>query len=101
MTGRIAFGVSGAGSNLRAIAASAARGELGGSVVLVFADRPCPALDWAVEQGIETALVPGGDDATLAAEDGPPQRSGRTSLLSRAIMRIIGPGDWPPSRTGS
>ena len=31
-----------------------------------FADRACPALDWAAEQGIETALVPGGDDATLA-----------------------------------
>ena len=43
-----------------------ARGELGGEIVLVFADRACPALDWAAEQGIETALVPGGDDATLA-----------------------------------
>ena len=33
-------------------------GELGGEIVLVFADRACPALDWAAEQGIETALVP-------------------------------------------
>ena len=56
----------GAGSNLRALAAAAERGELGGTIVLVFADRACPALDWAAEQGIETALVPGGDDATLA-----------------------------------
>ena len=56
MTGRIAVGVSGAGSNLRAVAAAAGRAELGGSIVLVFADRPCPALDWALEQGFETAI---------------------------------------------
>ena len=37
--GRIAVGVSGAGSNLRALAAAADRAELGGSIVLVFADR--------------------------------------------------------------
>jgi phosphoribosylaminoimidazolecarboxamide formyltransferase/IMP cyclohydrolase len=64
--GRIAVGVSGAGSNLRALHAAAARGELGGEIVLVFADRRCPALDWAAEQGIDTALVDGGDDQALA-----------------------------------
>ena len=32
----------------------------------MFADRACPGLDWAAEQGIDTVLVPGGDDATLA-----------------------------------
>jgi phosphoribosylaminoimidazolecarboxamide formyltransferase/IMP cyclohydrolase len=42
------------------------RGELGGEIVLVFADRPCPALDWAVDEGIDSALIPGGDDAALA-----------------------------------
>jgi phosphoribosylaminoimidazolecarboxamide formyltransferase/IMP cyclohydrolase len=62
----IAVGVSGTGSNLRALVAAARRGELGGDVTLVFADRPCAALDWAVEQGIETILVPGGDDTVLA-----------------------------------
>ena len=65
--GRIAVGVSGAGSNLRALATAAGRSELGGAIVLVFADRPCAALDWAAEQGIDTALIPGGEDATLAA----------------------------------
>jgi phosphoribosylaminoimidazolecarboxamide formyltransferase / IMP cyclohydrolase len=64
--GRIAVGVSGAGSNLQALQAAAVRGELGGTIVLVFADRDCAALGWAREQGIDTALVPGGDDATLA-----------------------------------
>ncbi len=39
VTGRIAVGVSGAGSNLRALAAAAGRGELGGTIGLVFADR--------------------------------------------------------------
>ena len=58
-TGRLAVGVSGGGSNLRALHAAAARGELGGEIALVFADRECPAIDWAVEQGIDTAVVPG------------------------------------------
>jgi phosphoribosylaminoimidazolecarboxamide formyltransferase/IMP cyclohydrolase len=66
VSGRIAVGVSGTGSNLRALAAAAGRGELGGEIILVFADRPCGGLDWAEEQGIETILVPGGEDATLA-----------------------------------
>ena len=64
--GRIAVGVSGAGSNLRALHAAATRGELGGEIALVFADRACPALDWAAEQGIDTALVAEGEDEALA-----------------------------------
>ena len=63
---RIAVGVSGAGLEPAGARRRGRRGELGGEIVLVFADRACPALDWAAEQGIETALVPGGDDATLA-----------------------------------
>ena len=66
MSGRIAVGVSGTGSNLRALVAAAGRGELGGEVVLVFADRACPGLAWAAEQGIEAILIPGGDDTVLA-----------------------------------
>ena len=65
MSGRIAVGVSGTGSNLQALVAAAGRGELGGEVGLVFADRACPGLAWAAEQGIETILIPGGDDAVL------------------------------------
>ena len=66
MSARFAVGVSGAGSNLRSLHAAAGRGELGGDIVLVFADRACAALDWAADQGIETALVSGGDDEALA-----------------------------------
>jgi phosphoribosylaminoimidazolecarboxamide formyltransferase/IMP cyclohydrolase len=88
VTGRIAIGVSGQGSNLRALAAAADRGELGGEIALVFADRACPALDWAAEQGIETALVPGGDDATLAATLG---AVAPDAIVLAGYMRIVGP----------
>jgi phosphoribosylaminoimidazolecarboxamide formyltransferase/IMP cyclohydrolase len=86
--GRIAVGVSGGGSNLRALTAAGARGALGGTVVLVFADRSCPALDWAVEQVIETALVPGGDDATLAATLAAVEAD---AVVLAGYMRIVGP----------
>ncbi len=86
--GRIAVGVSGAGSNLRALHAAAVRGELGGEIVLVFADRPCAALDWAVEQGIDTALVPGGDDATLAETL---LGAGPDVVVLAGYLRIVGP----------
>ena len=88
MTGRVAVGVSGAGSNLRALAAATNRGELGGDIVLVFADRACPALDWAAEQGIETALVPAGDDATLAATL---EAVATDAVVLAGYMRIVGP----------
>jgi phosphoribosylaminoimidazolecarboxamide formyltransferase/IMP cyclohydrolase len=87
-TGRIAVGVSGAGSNLRALAAAGERGELGGRIVLVFADRACAALDWAAEQGIATALVPGGDDGTLAATLA---AVGADAVVLAGYMRIVGP----------
>lgn len=86
--GRIAVGVSGAGSNLRALVAAARRGDLGGEVVCVFTDRACPALDWAAGEGIRTALVPGGDDARLArvlAEHRP------DVVVLAGYMRIVGP----------
>ncbi len=88
MTGRIAVGVSGAGSNLRALVAAARRGGLEGEVVLVFADRACPALDWAAGEGIATALVPGGDDARLAAvlADARPD-----AIVLAGYLRIVGP----------
>ena len=88
MSGQIAVGVSGAGSNLRALVAAAGRGELGGRVVLVFADRPCPALDWAAEAGIETALLPGGDDPALAATL---TAAAPDAVVLAGYMRIIGP----------
>jgi phosphoribosylaminoimidazolecarboxamide formyltransferase / IMP cyclohydrolase len=84
----LAVGVSGSGSNLRAFHAAATRGELGAGIALVFADRPCPALAWAAEQGIETALIPRGDDAVLAET----LESAAVDLVVLAgYMRIVGP----------
>ncbi|MEO8274151.1 MAG: bifunctional phosphoribosylaminoimidazolecarboxamide formyltransferase/IMP cyclohydrolase [Chloroflexota bacterium] len=98
MSGRIAVGVSGAGSNLRALAAAALRGELGGEISLVFADRDCPALAWAAEQGIETALLPG-LAAPGAADRADADDALASTLAAAAIdvvalagyMRIVGP----------
>jgi phosphoribosylaminoimidazolecarboxamide formyltransferase/IMP cyclohydrolase len=80
--------VSGVGSNLRALNAAARRGELGGEIVLVVADRPCRALDWAAEEGIGTVLVPGGADGALRdALEG-----ARSDVVVLAgYMRIVGP----------
>jgi phosphoribosylaminoimidazolecarboxamide formyltransferase/IMP cyclohydrolase len=85
---RIAVGVSGAGSNLRALAAAVGRRELGGGIALVFADRQCAALDWAAGQGIDTALVPGGDDTTLA---GTLRAVEPDVVVLAGYMRIVGP----------
>jgi phosphoribosylaminoimidazolecarboxamide formyltransferase/IMP cyclohydrolase len=85
---RIAVGVSGAGSNLRALVAAARRGALGGEVALVFADRDCPALTWAAGEGLATALVPGGADAALAEV----LRAADPAVIVLAgYMRIVGP----------
>ena len=84
----VAVGVSGLGSNLRALVAADRRGELGGHIGLVFADRPCAALDWAAGEGIATALVPGGDDAALAAAlDAASPRA----IALAGYMRVVGP----------
>ncbi len=95
---RLAVGVSGAGSNLRALYAAASRGELGGRIALVFADRACPALDWAAEQGIDTALVPGGDDGALAEA----LAGARPDVVVLAgYMRLIGRPSSPPTPIAS
>ena len=103
MAGRIAVGVSGAGSNLRALVAIAERGALGGDIALVFADRECPALAWAVEQGIDTAYLPGLGAAPVAGEGNDERaaadRALADSLASASIevvvlagyMRLVGP----------
>jgi phosphoribosylaminoimidazolecarboxamide formyltransferase/IMP cyclohydrolase len=88
VTGRIAVAVSGAGSNLRALVAAAGRGELGGDVVLVIADRPCAAIDWAAETGIATQILPDGDDRQFAAS----LEANAIDVLALAgYMRLLGP----------
>ena len=98
MAHRIAVGVSGTGGNLRALHAASSRCALDAEIVLVFADRPCAALDWAVEQGIETLLVPAaprGDDAARAHEDAVLADSvaavSPELVVLAGFMRIAGP----------
>jgi phosphoribosylaminoimidazolecarboxamide formyltransferase/IMP cyclohydrolase len=88
VSGRIAVGVSGEGSNLRALVAAASRGELGAEIVLVFTDRDCGAIAWAAEQGIETALVPGGSDNALAVTLRAVEPD---AIVLAGYMRLIGP----------
>ncbi len=85
---RLAVGVSGAGTNLRALHVAAVRGELGAQIALVFGDRPCVGLDWAAQQGIETALVPGGQDEALADAL---SSAGIDLVVLAGYMRIAGP----------
>jgi phosphoribosylaminoimidazolecarboxamide formyltransferase/IMP cyclohydrolase len=98
MGGRIAVGVSGSGSNLRALQARIGRGALATDVVLVFADRDCPAIAWAAEAGLETAVIPGlgaAEPDARAAGD----RTLTETLTALAIdavvlagfMRLVGP----------
>jgi hypothetical protein len=78
--------------------AGVARCALDAEIALVFADRPCAALDWAVEQGIETLLVPAaprGDDAARAEEDAVLAESvaavSPELVVLAGFMRITGP----------
>jgi phosphoribosylaminoimidazolecarboxamide formyltransferase/IMP cyclohydrolase len=57
VSGRIAVCVSGTGTNLRALRDYEKRGLLGAEIVLVLADRPCDALGYAADEGIDTALI--------------------------------------------
>ncbi len=98
MGGRIAVGVSGSGSNLRALAARIDRGSLAVEIALVFADRDCSAITWAGEAGLETAVIP-----DLGARE-PDVRSEADRVLAAAVvaagaeavvlagfMRLVGP----------
>jgi phosphoribosylaminoimidazolecarboxamide formyltransferase/IMP cyclohydrolase len=98
MGGRIAVGVSGSGSNLRALAARIDRGALDARIALVFADRPCAATAWAEEAGLETAVIPGlgarepearaAADAVLAETVA---STGADAVVLAGFMRLVGP----------
>ncbi|HYN48939.1 MAG TPA: phosphoribosylglycinamide formyltransferase, partial [Candidatus Nanopelagicales bacterium] len=98
MSGRIAVGVSGSGSNLRALAARIDRGALDAEIALVFADRPCTALDWATAAGIDTALIEdlgardlesrAAADAVLTATA---RAAGVDAVVLAGFMRLVGP----------
>ena len=95
---RLAVGVSGGGSNLRALVAATRSGAVPADVVLVFADRVCPALEWATEEGIDTALIPVPPRSQVAARDDADATLATTLgavrpdlVVLAAYMRIVGP----------
>ncbi len=97
MAHRIAVGVSGTGSNLRALHAAAGRGALDAEIALVFADRECAAIDWAVAQGLDTLVVPAaarGDALARAEEDRVLAESLRSVapelVVLAGYMRVVG-----------
>ena len=97
-TPRLAVGVSGGGSNLRALVAACRAGSLAADVAFVFADRPCPAVDWAAEQGIDTAIVPvprASEIADRAAADetlaGTLVAVAPNLVVLAGYMRVLGP----------
>ena len=85
---RIAVGVSGAGSNLRALQAAAARGELGGEIVLVFADRPARRSTGRRSRGSRPRSSPAATTRRW------PRRSaarGPDVVVLAGYMRLVGP----------
>ena len=57
MAGRIVILISGAGSNMEALAEACDRNEVPGSVVAVLADRECLGIRAAKKRDIETAVL--------------------------------------------
>jgi phosphoribosylaminoimidazolecarboxamide formyltransferase/IMP cyclohydrolase len=94
-SGRIAVGVSGTGSNLRALRAAERRGVLGGTIGLVFADRPCPAIAFADAEGLATAVLGPGDHDDRAAWDealtAALVEAGTDLVVLAGFMRLLGP----------
>jgi phosphoribosylaminoimidazolecarboxamide formyltransferase/IMP cyclohydrolase len=88
----VAVCVSRTGTNLRALVEAGRSGRLPIEVVLVVADRPCPALDWAREEGLPTVLLDEADagrlDERLATALGAEQPD---VVVLAGFMRIVGP----------
>ncbi|HEX2294697.1 MAG TPA: phosphoribosylglycinamide formyltransferase [Actinomycetota bacterium] len=57
MAARIVVLISGAGSNMHALARACRAGDVPGEVVAVVADRPCEGLELARSEGVEAAVL--------------------------------------------
>ncbi|MGO9178108.1 MAG: phosphoribosylglycinamide formyltransferase, partial [Candidatus Limnocylindrales bacterium] len=91
----VAVCVSGEGSTLRALVRAGRHGRPAGPVTLVLADRRCPAIDWASEQSIPTAILRPSDQADRAAWDrsvaGALRESGASVVAFAGFERVVGP----------
>jgi len=82
----IAVLASGQGSNFEALAAAAARGELGAPIVLLASDQPeAPALDRARRLGIEAVVLPAGRFRTRLEDE----RPWIAQLTSRGVDLVV------------
>ena len=94
---RIGILASGNGSNFEALAAAAARGSLGGSVVALLSDNPGAfALERARRLGIEALSPPAGRFRTRLADEGPwlealQERAVDVVLLAGFMRRLHAP----------
>ena len=94
---RIGILASGNGSNFEALAAAAARGSLGGSVVALLSDNPGAfALDRARRLGIEALSLPTGRYRTRLGDEGPwlaalQERDVDVVLLAGFMRRLHAP----------
>jgi phosphoribosylglycinamide formyltransferase-1 len=92
---KLAVLVSGTGSNLRAIAAAIDAGTCAAAIALVVSDREsAPALAFATERGIATAVVKPKDFADrMAWDDALAERVASASpdlVVCAGFMRIVG-----------
>ena len=99
VSGRIAVGVSGTGSNLRALVAAAGRGVLGGDVVLVFADRAVPRP--RLGGGAGDRHDPGPRGRRRGPRGDAARRSSRMPWCWRGTCGWSGRRCWRPSTGGS
>jgi len=92
---RVAVCVSGEGTNLRALRARERSGEHGWSVALVVADRPCPALAYAADENLPTAVVDPGVHDDRPAWDAALADTLRSAHVDAVVlagfMRVLGP----------
>jgi len=91
---RLAFFASGSGSSMRAIVAACRSGELAADPVLLIANRPCKAVDFAAENALPAQIIPtvglageASDEAALAAL----RDAGAEWIVLSGYLRKLGP----------
>jgi phosphoribosylglycinamide formyltransferase 1 len=100
---RIGILASGNGSNFEALAAAAARGKLGGQIVVLLSDNPAAfALERARRLGIEALALPAGRFRTKLEDERPwldalSERAVDVVLLAGFMRRLHAPllSPWP------
>jgi len=89
---RVAVCVSRTGTNLRSLVEASRAGRLPIAVVLVVADRRCPASEWAMDQGLPTLLLEESDPDAFDGALRDALSSARPDVVVLAgFMRVVGP----------